>query len=91
MSESRQIRLARARAEVMADVKAIDAAIRSIASNGYASATISAAGGSKSYTKLDLGNLRALRADLVNRLSAINSQLAGRGVLAIRHLVTVRS
>lgn len=74
-----------------ADVAAIDAAIRGIASNGYASATISAAGGSKSYTKLDLAALRALRADLVSRLSAINSQLAGRGILAIRHLVTVRS
>ena len=74
-----------------ADVAAIDAAIRGIASNDYASATISAAGGSKSYTKLDLAALRALRADLVSRLSAINSQLAGRGILAIRHLVTVRS
>ena len=91
MGETKQIRLARARAQVTADVAAIDAAIRSIASNGYASATISAAGGSKSYTKLDLAALRALRADLVSRLSAINSQLAGRGILAIRHLVTVRS
>lgn len=75
----------------MTDVAAVDAAIRSIASNGYASATISAAGGSKSYTRVDLNNLRALRVDLVNRLSAINSQLAGRGALAIRHLITVRS
>lgn len=91
VSESKQIRLARARAQIMTDVAAVDAAIRSIVLTGYASASISAAGGSKSYTRVDLNNLRALRVDLVNRLSAINSQLAGRGVLAIRHLVTVRS
>ena len=91
MGESKQVRLARARAVAAADVAAIDDAIRKIAAGGVASASISAAGGSKSYSRLDLGALRALRADLVSRLAALDRALTGRGLLAIRHLVTVRS
>lgn len=91
MGETRQIRLARARAAVAADVAAIDEVVRKIAAGGVASASISAAGGSKSYSRLDLNALRALRTDLASRLAALDRALTGRGLLAVRHLVTVRS
>ena len=47
-------------------VKKIDEAIRDIAISGTASATLSAGGGSQSYTHADLEDLKKIRADYLN-------------------------
>ena len=71
-------------------IKAIDHAIQEIALTGTASATISAGGGSKSYTRLDIDKLRTLRKDYLGRLSQINRTLTGIVPGGIRHVMTVR-
>lgn len=91
VNANQKIALAKSRASLAGDIAALDAAIRQIAASGFASATLSSGGGSQSYTRLDLGQLRALRAELAARLAAVNSALAGRSSLGIRHIVTVRS
>lgn len=90
-STKNRISLAKARAQIASDIAAVDAAIRAVATSGFASASLSSGGGSKSYTRTDLAQLRALRADLVSRLAAVSARLAGRGSFSVRHLVTVRS
>ena len=91
MSTAQRTYLARQLVSLTRDIAAIDEAIRQIATAGYASASLSSGGGSKSYTRLDLGNLRALRAELATRRAAVTSALSGRSATGIRHLVTVRS
>lgn len=74
----------------LAWIDAIDRAVQQIALAGTASATISAGGGSKSYTRLDLGALRALRSDYAARVSQINRSLAGLPSIGVRRVMTVR-
>ena len=71
-------------------IKAIDQAIQEIALTGTASATISAGGGSKSYTRLDIDKLRTLRREYAGRVAQINRTLAGIVPGGIRHVMTVR-
>lgn len=66
----------------------IDRVRHEIALSGSASATLSAGGGSKSYTNLDLDKLAALRADYARRIRAINRSLHGGGMIG--HIVTTR-
>ena len=74
----------------LAWIAAIDRAVHEIAMTGTASATVSAGGGSKSYTRLDLGALRSLRRDYAGRVSQINRRLAGVPATGIRRVMTVR-
>lgn len=66
----------------------IDRVRHEIAISGSASATLSAGGGSKSYTNLDLDKLASLRADYARRIRAINRRLHGGGLIG--HIVTTR-
>lgn len=66
----------------------IDRVRHEIALTGSASATISAGGGSKSYTNLDLDKLAALRADYVRRVREINRTLRYAGMVG--HLFMTR-
>ncbi len=91
MSTAQRTYLANELVSLTRDIAAIDKAIREIATAGYASASLSSGGGSKSYTRLDLAGLRALRAELATRRAAVASALSGRSATGIRHLVTVRS
>jgi len=61
-------------------------------SNGAHSASLSAGGGSQSYTQQDIDKLEALRGRYVSRLEQINMALAlFPNNTGIRHIVTVRS
>ena len=72
-------------------ISEIDRVIHEIALGGTASASISAGGGSKSYTRLDLDDLRSLRATYAERFGRICRALkAGSSPAGIRHVMTVR-
>lgn len=68
----------------------LDRVVREISTNGTASATISAAGGSKSYTRMDIAKLQELRADYADRVSQINKRLAGAPSTGIRRVMITR-
>ena len=69
----------------------IDRCIHEIAISGTASASLSAGGGSQSYTHADLDKLRKLRGVYVSRVQEINMALAAfPNNTGIRHVQTVR-
>lgn len=72
------------------DIRAIDRVVREIATGGTASATLSAGGGSRSYSALDLDKLLTLRADYVARVSAINRALENASPAGKRTIRIVR-
>ena len=90
MSEKSNSNLVRNRAVLLAKIQEIDRVVFEIAQNGAASASVSAGGGSKSYTRLDLDKLTALRSTYARRVTAINRRLANLPSLGIRHVMTVR-
>lgn len=72
-------------------VAEIDRVIQEIAVSGTSSATLSAGGGSQSYTRADLDKLRKLRGAYVARIEQINMALAAfPNSTGIRHVTTVR-
>lgn len=78
------------KARLLTWIGEIDRVVREIAVKGSASATISAGGGSKSYTRLDIDKLRRLRTDYCERVTQINRRLLGAPSTGIRRIVTVR-
>ncbi len=69
----------------------IDRCIHGIAVSGTASASLSAGGGSQSYTRADLDKLRRLRGVYASRVQEINMALAAfPNNTGIRHVQTVR-
>lgn len=69
----------------------IDRVIHEIALNGTASASISSSGGAKSYSRIDVEKLLAIRAEYVERMLRICRALrAGSSPAGIRHVMTVR-
>lgn len=90
MTEKAKDNLTKNRARLLAQISALDRVINEIAVNGTASATISAAGGSKSYTRLDLGTLRKLRTDYADRVAQITRRLAGAPSTGIRRVMVTR-
>ena len=69
----------------------IDRCIHEIAISGTASASLSAGGGSQSYTHADLDKLRKLRGVYASRVQEINMALAAfPNNTGIRHVQTVR-
>lgn len=69
----------------------IDRCIHEIAISGTASASLSAGGGSQSYTHADLDKLRKLRGVYASRIQEINMALAAfPNSTGIRHVTTVR-
>lgn len=73
-------------------IAALDRVIEEISTSGTASASLSAGGGSQSYTHADLTKLESLRAKYAARLEAINQALAMYGnATGIRHVLTIRS
>ena len=69
----------------------IDRCIHEIAISGTASASLSAGGGSQSYTHADLDKLQKLRGKYAARVEQINMALAARpNLTGIRHVQTVR-
>ena len=79
------------RADLAKKISELDRVIHEIAVSGTSSASISAGAGSKSYTRLDLDKLEALRSKYAERYSAICRALrAGSSPAGIRHVMTVR-
>lgn len=73
-------------------VAEIDRVVQQIATSGTASATLSAGGGSQSYTSADLDALRRLRGAYASRIEQIDMALAAHpNMTGIRHVMTVRS
>lgn len=69
----------------------IDRCIHEIAVSGTASASLSAGGGSQSYTHADLDKLQSLRGKYAARVQEINMAIAALpNTTGIRHVVTVR-
>ena len=69
----------------------IDRCIHEIALSGTASASLSAGGGSQSYTHADLDKLQKLRGKYAARVQEINMALAAfPNSTGIRHVTTVR-
>lgn len=70
----------------------IDRCCQEIATSGTASASLSAGGGSQSYTHQDVEKLLKLRAHYATRVQEINMALASwPNATGIRHVLTVRS
>jgi hypothetical protein len=70
----------------------IDRVIQEIATSGTASASLSSSGGSKTYSRLNLRELRELRAVYVSRVNSLDMALAAfPNTTGIRHVTTVRS
>ena len=69
----------------------LDRCVHEIAVSGTASASLSAGGGSQSYTHADLEKLQKLRARYAARVQQIDMALAAYpNATGIRHVVTVR-
>jgi len=90
MSALSRDNLTKNKARLLAWIAEIDRAVQDIAVKGTASATISAGGGSKSYTRLDLDDLRRLRTDYAERVTQINRRLAGGPSTGIRRVMVTR-
>jgi len=90
MTATARDNLVKNRARYLAWINEIDRVVRDIAVKGTASASIQAGGGSKSYTRIDLGTLSKLRTDYAERVSQINKRLAGVPSTGIRRVMMVR-
>ena len=92
MSANSRVNLVKNKNRLLFWVAEIDRVTHEIATSGTASATLSAGGGSQSYTRADLDKLRKLRSSYVARIEQINMALAMRpNMTGIRHVQTVRS
>jgi len=90
MTDIARQNLLKNKAQLIFWITEIDRVIHDIAVKGTASASISAGGGSKSYTKLDVSKLYEVRMDYTSRVSQIQRRLAGVPSTGIRHVMTVR-
>ena len=72
-------------------IAALDRCIEEISLSGTASASLSAGGGTQSYTHADLDKLQRLRGLYASRLSAINDYLRGGNGTGIRKVMTTRA
>lgn len=83
--------LTRNKNQLLAWIGEIDRVIHEIALSGTASASLSAAGASKTYSRLNLSELRSLRAEYADRVAQINRALvAGSNPIGVRRVMTVR-
>ena len=83
-------KLLAARTNLERQIAAVDKAMEEIAVSGTTSATLSAGGGSKSYTRMDLDKLQRFRDRLVDRLVAVLQALRGEAPGLPRHISIVR-
>lgn len=88
MDRTRQIALINERRRLLRDIAELDRTITEIATSGAASASLSSGSGSRSYTRLNLAELRAQRAEWSRRVRNIARTLAGRP--AIMHVMQGR-
>lgn len=65
-------------AECQRDIGELRRVRMELAATGTASATVSGGAGSKSYTRLDIGKINELIAELTREISQLRNLLAGR-------------
>lgn len=65
--------------QIETDIEELKRCRTEIGLNGYASATISSGGGSKSYTRLDLSKLTETISALTSELKKLRALLTGSG------------
>ena len=75
-------------AQVSGDIETLRRVEMEVAASGTASASLSAGGGSKSYTRLDLPSVHALIRQKEAELAALRSRLAGAP--AVRRIMFTR-
>ena len=66
-------------ADVEKDIEELKKCRSEIAKNGYASATMSSGGGSKSYTRLDLSKITEAISALTSELKQLKAMIASGG------------
>ena len=71
------------------DIEALKKARLDIAKRGYASATLSSGGGSKSWTALDLDKLNGIISELIKELTEWRNLLVTGNPRQIKTMVTV--
>jgi len=76
-------------AEVESDIDELKRCRVEIAKNGYASATMSSGGGSKSYTRLDLSKITEAISALNSELKKLRAMLKKIGSQSLWHNVWV--
>lgn len=77
--------------ETEADIAELKRCRKEIASNGYASATTSSGGGSKSYTRLDLAKITDAISALSTELRQLRAMLGGGNQGLWRNILVVYS
>lgn len=90
MTSAQRKNLRANKSRYLSDIVTIDRVVREIAVGGTAQATLSAGGGARSYSALDIGKLLSLRSDYASRVSAINSALSGSSPSGKRTIRIVR-
>jgi hypothetical protein len=75
--------------EAEADIEELKRCRAEIAKNGYASATMSSGGGSKSYTRLDLSKITEAIAALTSELKKLRAMLTGAGSSIWKNVLVV--
>lgn len=75
--------------DIEADIDSLKMARTEIAKSGYASATMSSGGGSKSYTRLDLSKITETINQLMKELKGLRSQLSGSSPALPKQILTV--
>ena len=76
-------------AEVESDIEELKKARSEIAKNGYASATMSSGGGSKSYTRLDLSKITEAISALTSELKKLRAMLSGSSSTLWKNVLVV--
>lgn len=83
VTRNKKIALVNERNRILRDIAELDRTIAEIAKSGTSSASLSAGGGSKTYSRIDLASLRSQRMDFAERARAIARTLAGRSAIGI--------
>ena len=83
VTRNKKIALVNERNRILKDIAELDRTIAEIAKSGTSSASLSAGGGSKTYSRIDLASLRSQRMDFAERARAIARTLAGRSAIGI--------
>ena len=63
--------------EIEADIEELKKARQEVASSGYASATVSSGGGSRSYTRSDISKITEAISALTSEMKKLREMLAG--------------
>lgn len=79
MTTTQKRKILQRMSEIETDMAEIRRCRSEIATNGYASATISSGGGSKSYTRLDLSKLTEIMQTLQSEMKSLRSMLNKNG------------